>query len=739
MAALDDPLRRHIGDRSAKALAGALGLRTVGELLRHYPRRYVERGELTDLATLAVGEDVTVLAEVQSVLHRKNQSGRPGFRLEVTIGDGRGTLLLTFFNQAWRQRDLVKGRRALFAGKVSVFNGKRQLAHPDYELLDGLDDPAAVAAGFIGALLPVYPVSGKLRSWTVHRCVRILLDTLDDLDDPLPAAVRARHSLPDLRAALIGIHRPATRADAGRAKLRLKWDEAFALQATLAQRRAAAGRLPATPRPGRADGLLAAFDARLPFALTGGQREVGELLAREIAADHPMHRLLQGEVGSGKTVVALRAMLAVVDAGGQAALLAPTEVLATQHLRSLRNLLGPLGCAGELGAADVATRVALITGSLGAAVRRQALADATAGQAGIVVGTHALLEEGVGFADLGLVVIDEQHRFGVEQRDALRAKGDRPPHVLVMTATPIPRTVAMTVYGDLETSTLTELPAGRATTQTYVVAQSRRRWMDGVWRRVRDEVAAGHQAFVVCPRIGDAAADEDATAAGEDADLDPPANGDATDGDPPARPPAAAVLEQLPRLMDGPLTGLRVAGLHGRLSAEDKDAVMRRFAAGEIDVLVATTVIEVGVDVPNATVMVVLDADRFGISQLHQLRGRVGRGSAAAWCLLVADAGETTPGWERLQAVAATTDGFELARADLGQRREGDVLGAAQSGRRSHVRLLSLLRDEDLIRSARDEASAVVAVDPDLTAHPALAAAIANMLDEDRAEYLEKA
>src|SRR5664280_2452004 len=278
-----------------------------------------------------------------------------------------------------------------------------------------------------------------------------------------------------------------------------------------------------------------------------------------------------------------------------------------------------------------------------------------------------------------------------------------------------------------------------ATTQTYVVAQSRRRWMDGVWRRVRDEVAAGHQAFVVCPRIGDAAADEDATAAGEDADLDPPANGDATDGDPPARPPAAAVLEQLPRLMDGPLTGLRVAGLHGRLSAEDKDAVMRRFAAGEIDVLVATTVIEVGVDVPNATVMVVLDADRFGISQLHQLRGRVGRGSAAAWCLLVADAGETTPGWERLQAVAATTDGFELARADLGQRREGDVLGAAQSGRRSHVRLLSLLRDEDLIRSARDEASAVVAVDPDLTAHPALAAAIANMLDEDRAEYLEKA
>src|SRR5450759_898552 len=306
---------------------------------------------------------------------------------------------------------------------------------------------------------------------------------------------------------------------------------------------AGAGRLPATPRPGRADGLLAAFDARLPFALTGGQREVGELLAREIAADHPMHRLLQGEVGSGKTVVALRAMLAVVDAGGQAALLAPTEVLATQHLRSLRNLLGPLGCAGELGAADVATRVALITGSLGAAVRRQALADATAGQAGIVVGTHALLEEGVGFADLGLVVIDEQHRFGVEQRDALRAKGDRPPHVLVMTATPIPRTVAMTVYGDLETSTLTELPAGRATTQTYVVAQSRRRWMDGVWRRVRDEVAAGHQAFVVCPRIGDAAADEDATAAGEDADLDPPANGDATDGDPPARPPAAAVLE----------------------------------------------------------------------------------------------------------------------------------------------------------------------------------------------------
>ncbi len=459
----------------------------------------------------------------------------------------------------------------------------------------------------------------------------------------------------------------------------------------------------------------------LPFTLTDGQRTVGEEIAAELAAEHPMHRLLQGEVGSGKTMVALRAMLQVVDAGGQAAMLAPTEVLAAQHARSIRAMLGPMARAGELDGAETATRVALLTGSLAAAPRRTALAEAASGEAGIVVGTHALLSEGVDFAALGLVVVDEQHRFGVEQRDVLRAKaGERPPHVLVMTATPIPRTVAMTVFGDLETSALTQLPAGRSPIASHVVpVADKPHFLDRAWQRVREEVAAGHQAYVVCPRIGDASADEDAP------------DGEQRDD---KRPPVA-VLDIGPMLAEGPLSGLRIGVLHGRLPSEEKDAVMREFAAARLDVLVATTVIEVGVDVPNATAMVVLDADRFGVSQLHQLRGRVGRGSAAGLCLLVTDAGAGSPARQRLDAVASTTDGFELARLDLEQRREGDVLGAAQSGRRSQLKLLSLLRDEQLISDARDEASALV---DDLAEYPLLAATVEALVDAERAEYLEK-
>jgi ATP-dependent DNA helicase RecG len=431
-----------------------------------------------------------------------------------------------------------------------------------------------------------------------------------------------------------------------------------------------------------------------------------------------MHRLLQGEVGSGKTVCALRAMLQVVDAGGQAALLAPTEVLAAQHQRAIADLLGPLGRAGELDSADQATRVTLVTGSLGAAARRSALASVASGAAGIVIGTHALLYEGVDFADLGLVVVDEQHRFGVEQRDALRAKANQPPHVLVMTATPIPRTVAMTVYGDLEISTLTELPRGRSPIASHVVpAAEKPAFLDRAWRRLTEEVAAGHQAYVVCPRIGD---DEPLTADEE------------------GRRPPLAVLDVAPLLADGPLKGLRIGVLHGRLPADEKDTVMRAFAAGDLDVLVATTVVEVGVDVPNATVMIVMDADRFGVSQLHQLRGRVGRGTAPGLCLLVSEAAPSTPARERLDAVASTSDGFRLAELDLEQRREGDVLGATQSGRRSHLRLLSLLRDRDLIGEARTEAITLVEADPELTGHPELHRWINELVDEERAEYLEK-
>ncbi|HTF10378.1 MAG TPA: ATP-dependent DNA helicase RecG, partial [Asanoa sp.] len=477
--------------------------------------------------------------------------------------------------------------------------------------------------------------------------------------------------------------------------------------------------------PPVADGVLAAFDRRLPFELTDGQREVGEVLATELATPHPMHRLLQGEVGSGKTVCALRAMLQVVDAGGQAALLAPTEVLAAQHFRGISALLGPLGRAGELDGDPAGTRVTLVTGSQGAAARRAAAAEVSTGSAGLVIGTHALLYEGVEFNDLGLVVVDEQHRFGVEQRDALRAKADQPPHTLVMTATPIPRTVAMTVYGDLEVSTLSQLPDGRSPIASHVVpAADKPAFLDRAWRRLREEVEAGHQAYVVCPRIGDGSA--------ADAEEPPP------DDDGSARRPPLAVTEVAPLLAEGPLHGLRIGVLHGRLPADEKDGVMRAFAAGDLDVLVATTVVEVGVDVPNATLMIVLDADRFGVSQLHQLRGRVGRGSAAGLCLLVTEAVEGSAARERLDAVASTTDGFKLAELDLEQRREGDVLGATQSGRRSHLRLLSLRKDAQLIGEARLEAIALFDEDPELTEHPALAQSIALLVDEERAEYLEK-
>jgi ATP-dependent DNA helicase RecG len=744
MASLEEPLRGVVGGKAAARAEKAFGLRTTGDLLRHYPRRYVRRGDLTDLASLRDGEDVTVFAQVAKVTSRRMRNRR-GRLLEVTVTDGSARLALTFFNKVeYWERQLSPGRHGMFAGRVSTFAGKRQLAHPEFKLL-GADD-ADKAAEYAAELIPVYPATRDLSSWDIEKCVRVVLDTLGEVDDPLPEAVRERHGLDGLTTALLGVHRPADLAEADRARTRLKWDEALMLQAVLAQRRRAAAALPATARPPRPGGLLDAFDARLPFRLTGGQRDAGGIIAADLARDHPMHRLLQGEVGSGKTVIAVQAMLQVIDAGGQAALLAPTEVLAQQHYRSITDLLGPFGQAGRLDGADQATRVALLTGSQGAAARREALLDAASGAAGIVIGTHALLTEHVQFADLGMVVIDEQHRFGVEQRDALRekARGARP-HVLVMTATPIPRTVAMTVYGDLDTSTLTELPAGRSPIATHVVpAAERPRYLERAWERIREEVAAGRQAYVVCPRIGgeDAGGPGSATDGSAGADTDDPESfpgQDEEDEDAagPRRPPLA-VLDLAPALAEGPLAGLRLRVLHGRLPAEEKDAAMRAFADGLADVLVATTVVEVGVDVPNATAMVVMDADRFGVSQLHQLRGRVGRGREPGLCLLVTETPEGAKARDRLDAVAATLDGFRLARLDLEQRREGDVLGAAQAGRKRSLRLLTLLSDEALIGQAREEAAALVEADPELTSHPALAAAIASLLDEEQAEFLEK-
>jgi ATP-dependent DNA helicase RecG len=743
MAGLEESLRHVLGGKAATKL-GTLGLATTGDLLRHYPRRYAQRGELTDLASLRDGDHVTVFAQIAAVRARPMRHRR-GQLLEVTVTDGRARLALTFFNRVgfW-ERQLTPGRHGMFAGRVSVFKGQRQLAHPEFKLLGAGE--ADKAAELAAELIPVYPASKDVSTWDIEKCVRVVLDTLGEVDDPLPASLRERYRLAGLADALRGIHRPADRAEVKRATQRLKWDEALVLQAALAQRRLAAAALPATARPAAAGGLREEFDARLPFALTAGQRQVGGVIAGELARGHPMHRLLQGEVGSGKTVVAVRAMLQVIDAGGQAALLAPTEVLAQQHHRSITALLGPLAEAGRLGGADNATRVALLTGSQGAAARREALLDAASGAAGIVIGTHALLTEHVRFADLGLVVIDEQHRFGVEQRDALRekARGTRP-HVLVMTATPIPRTVAMTVYGDLDVSTLTELPAGRSPIASHVVpALEKPHYLERTWERVREEVGKGRQAYVVAPRIGgdDAPGGSPASPGGPANGAAPPdadtAAGGADEDEPPRRPPLA-VMEVAPTLAAGPLSGLAVRIMHGRLPAEEKEEVMRAFAGGTADVLVSTTVVEVGVDVPNATVMVILDAERFGVSQLHQLRGRVGRGSEPGLCLLVTEAPQESKARDRLAAVAATLDGFRLARLDLEQRREGDVLGAAQAGRKKSLRLLSVLDDEELIGLARQEAVRLVEPDPALAGHPALAAAIGALLDEERAEFLEKA
>ncbi|MPY99049.1 MAG: ATP-dependent DNA helicase RecG [Actinophytocola sp.] len=716
MATLRDDLTSLIGTRSANLLASKMDINTVGELLRHYPRRYSDRGALTAISGLEQGEHVTVMARVVNANLRKMRN-RKGSILEVTITDGTKQLRLAFFNKAqFHAQRLKPGKTGMFAGKVSEFRRVLQLAHPEYELLD--DMSASSVDEFVGEIIPVYPAAEGMQSWVIARCVRQVLDMVEIDDDPMPPELLAARGLASLDTALRLIHRPPNLDSIDVAKERLKWDEAMAIQVIFAERRMSAVSRPAPACPPVSGGLREAFDARLPFALTDGQREVGDDIAADIAQDHPMNRLLQGEVGSGKTVVALRAMTQVIDAGKQAAMLAPTEVLAAQHARSLRELLGDLGCAGELGAADGATRVALLTGSMTAKQRKQALLDAASGAAGIIVGTHALIQDTVSFADLGLVVVDEQHRFGVEQRDALRTRGAdfTSPHVLVMTATPIPRTVAMTVYGDLEISALRELPAGRSPIKTSVVpAAEKPAWLDRTWERIVEEVRKGHQAYVVCPRIGD----------------EPPAaNGEGR--------PALSVLDMAAELENGPLSELRIGVLHGKLAPEEKDAVMRAFAAGKLDVLHATTVIEVGVNVPNATAMVIMDAERFGLSQLHQLRGRVGRGDVPGLCLLVTETLEGTAARERLAAVESTLDGFELSRRDLELRREGDILGAAQSGKRSGLKLLSLLADEDMIADARDAALRIVADDPSLGNHLGLAHLVTDLIDPDRAGFLEK-
>ncbi|MFF9562821.1 ATP-dependent DNA helicase RecG [Leifsonia sp. NPDC014704] len=723
---LDTRLTGVLGGRTASAFEKAFGMRTVADLLSHFPRRYAKRGELTALANLPLDENVTIIAEVLRVQERPMRARR-GSILEVKISDGEGILTLTFFNQAWRSRELLPGVRGIFAGKVSAYRGALQLAHPDYELFEP-DAENAVIPGSTAAKewaqtpIPIYPATGTVASWQVQKAVALALDALGPVPDPVPDAIVAERGLVPYRDALEGIHRPQKDAQWQRARDTLRFQEAFVLQAALLQQRAASREAAATPRVPVPGGLLERFDAALPFSLTGDQDVVGGEIARDLAGTAAMHRLVQGEVGSGKTLVALRAMLAVADSGGQSALLAPTEVLAAQHLRSIAAMLGP-----DLSAQLMPT---LLTGQLSTAERKRALLRTVSGQARIVVGTHALLGDAVTFFDLGLVVVDEQHRFGVEQREALRAKGGTPPHVLVLTATPIPRTVAMTVFGDLDVSTIAQLPAGRQGIESFVVPLADRPgWERRIWERASEEIAKGRQVFVVCPAISGKDAEDD----GEEPEPEEPEG----DGAPPR--PIANVEAVAAQVRADPLfAGSRIGVLHGRLPSDEKDEVMRAFAGGDIDLLIATTVIEVGVNVPNASAMVVMDADRFGVSQLHQLRGRVGRGDIPGLCLLVTSAEQGSLARERVEAVAATLDGFELANIDLELRREGDVLGSRQSGGRSSLRLLRVATDGELISEARVAAEETLEADPSLVAHPALAAALARRLDESERAFLGK-
>ncbi|MFT4219494.1 MAG: ATP-dependent DNA helicase RecG [Microbacterium sp.] len=695
---LDSRLDGAVGGKTAAALKRAFDMRTVGDLLAHYPRRYAHRGELTPIRSLPVGESVTIVAEVVRAAERRMKN-RKGSLLEVVISDGHGQLSLTFFNQAWRLKDLQPGRRGIFSGKVGEYRGTQQFAHPDYELFD--DESSVDARAYAHTPIPIYPATASIASWQLGRIIDLVLDGLGDVPDPLPDDLRARHGLLAAREAVERIHRPQDDEQADAARRTLRMHEALVLQTALLQQRQLVRMMSATARP--AGALLERFDAALPFERTPDQVTVGERIAADLVGAWPMNRLVQGEVGSGKTLVALRAMLQVAESGGQSALIAPTEVLAGQHLRTIARMLGPQ-LAPEL-------MPTLLTGQQPAAERRRAALRVASGQARIVVGTHALLSESTTFADLGLVVVDEQHRFGVEQRETLRAKGSSP-HALVLTATPIPRTVAMTVFGDLDVSTIRTMPAGRAGIETFVAPVGERpAWFARVWERVAEEVAKGHQAFVVCPAI-------DASTALVD---DAPAP--AVEGE--AQKPHWGVVQVADVLSRHPsFTGIRVATLHGKMPSDEKDEIMQSFAAGGIDVLVATTVVEVGVDVPNASTMVILDADRFGVSQLHQLRGRVGRGGAPGLCLLVTESAASTPARARVEAVARTLDGFELAEVDLGLRGEGDVLGDAQSGARSSLRLLRVVTDADLIALAREEAERILESDALLDAHPGLAAAI---------------
>ena len=691
----DRPLTEVLPGKVAKALTKSFGYSTCGQLLmNHYPRDYIRQGR--DFQAFAEreapeGSFITISGTVTNVSKRPI---RNGFVLNVTVDD---TYTAVYFNGVWQERVLYPGMRVLFSGKLKFFNSQAQLQHPEFLILDAPRGETSVSKRWGGTLkaisqfvdveellrerewLPVYRASSTLKTWTIMAAIHHVLKTLPPIQDPL--------DISDLTfdKAIREIHEPGPEGPQ-RAIDRLKYNEALGIGLVMALRRRDTRHWRAFAMPPADDGYRAEMLAKVPFDLTSGQKQVLRDIDRDISEAVPMSRLLQGEVGSGKTLVAVAAMLSAVDAGRQAALLAPTEVLAHQHARSISAMLPD----------DI--RLTVLSGSMKTAEKRQALLDIVSGEADIVVGTHAIIQQTVEFYSLGLVVVDEQHRFGVEQRDTLRMKAPEGtfPHVLVMTATPIPRTIAMTVFGDLEVSSLHELPGGRKPIQSSVLPEAKASWVRRGWERIREEVDAGRQAYVVCPRI---------------------------EGE-------GGVLELAEALEEGPLEGLRIMVLHGRM--DDKDDRMAAFARGEVDVLVSTTVIEVGVDVPNATVILIRESENFGVSQLHQLRGRVGRGGNASLCLFHTLAAPNSPSFERISKIAATSSGFELTELDMEYRREGDVLGTRQSGRQRTLQLLDLSQDLMIIERAYEDAYVLVDEDPEL------AFELTVEIREEEQEYLDK-
>lgn len=695
-----------------------LGLYTVRDLLYHFPFRYVQWGDQSDIASLRIGENATISAQVRSSTYRPIQRG--GYLFQATITDGKDDLSLVFFPRKkylleYYQRTMAVGAWGFFEGTVHA--GRRpgdplQLLHPSLVMVDPAD-PQSVAAGkeLATSPQPVYHRCEGLKNATITKTIRTLLEMTapTQLGEFLPAQVVSQLHLPSFWQALNQIHHPATLEDTQAAQRRFKFEEGFILQVALAQSRQRALSRPAPPCPLKGH-LLEDFDAHLPFELTASQIEVGKEISQRLAQDSPMQVLLQGDVGSGKTLVATRAMIQVVENGKQAVLLAPTEVLARQHFDWLKQALAWEG-------KDVALQ--LLTGSAKAGARRQMLADAASGKPGIYVGTHALLSQQVQFLDLALVVVDEQHRFGVAQREKLRENLAWNPHLLVMTATPIPRTVAMTIFADLEVLELQGRPHQGANIETFIVYQGSKPAVERVWERAREEIAAGHRVFVVCPRIDENEPEDAALATA------------------PSHPALSVAQVALELSRDPHFQGFQIATLHGRMDPAEKEGALARFRSGDAPLLVSTTVIEVGVDVPSAAMMVILDADRFGLSQLHQLRGRIGRDGTKSVCLALTWFGPDSVAGERLSAFAGSDDGFELAQVDFKLRREGDILGGAQSGR-SRLKMLDIQRDQELIETARDLASALIAKDPYLESCEALAGEIGLRLDESSQQFLEK-